>query len=554
MRRATEAMRAAGLLAVVVALSGCWLQVGHGPAHQWSNPFENRLTGAFISTLSEAWFTDLGASEVGAPVVLGGRVYVPYLTGISPGQAHVAALDATDGEVVWTHEVGLPLPETLVGTVVFVGDELWAEWFGADPVNVTCGGGVERIDPDTGALLGTELPNGQSTAAVAFGESVASTRTTFGVVDCALVDGPWLTVQDAATRAVQWRASSGVDQGDLPYVVGDKIVVGGTTAYASAGCGASTCAPVWSASVPDGIQLFGASTVGVFGGTGARRLVALDLDDGSQSWQASLPSFAEAIAVAGNRVYVTTFPDRDGVSWLQVFNAEGCFAATCTPLWTAPLGANAGQPVVAGGAVYVPTATAPAVFDQVQIFKADGCRSSTCIPFHSLATPVSELVVAGGRVFGVSQGGLRAFAPDLTPRDSVTGRGTVELVVDGQPNVTTDFTFAARSGPNGEDPTGQVSLDELFVEAAVTCLDVRTRDGGTVFNEATMNLATSELGLVTLQVSDGNPEGIPDFISARTNSSRSPTDCSPLAFGTDNVRGAVETGDIDLVNVNPAQP
>ena len=136
--------------------------------------------------------------------------------------------------------------------------------------------------------------------------------------------------------------------------------------------------------------------------------------------------------------------------------------------------------------------------------------------------------------------------------DSVTGTGTVELFVVGVPgSITTPFEFDVHSGPSGEDPTGQVTFAALSGSAPVTCLDVRTIPFGPPFNEATMNLVTSGFGLVTLQVSDGNPEGLPDFITALTFSARSPTDCSPLAFGSGNVQGAVLTGDIDIVNAPP---
>jgi hypothetical protein len=133
--------------------------------------------------------------------------------------------------------------------------------------------------------------------------------------------------------------------------------------------------------------------------------------------------------------------------------------------------------------------------------------------------------------------------------DSVTGIGAAELFVVGVPgSITTPFEFDVHSGPSGEDPTGHVSFAALSGSSPVTCLDVRTIPFLPPFNEATMNLVTSQFGLVTLEVSDGNPEGLPDFITALTFSPRSPTDCSPLAFGSENVQGVVRTGDIDIVN------
>jgi hypothetical protein len=155
--------------------------------------------------------------------------------------------------------------------------------------------------------------------------------------------------------------------------------------------------------------------------------------------------------------------------------------------------------------------------------------------------------VAMAAAFTASQAGAQVPAGD-----SVTGSGTVELFMVGVPgSVTTPFEFNVHSGPSGGNPTGQVSFAALSVSAPVTCLDVRTVPFTPPFNEATMNLVTSQFGMVTLQVSDGNPEGLPDFIRALTFSARAPTDCSPLGFGSENVTGSVLTGDIDIVNAPP---
>jgi choline dehydrogenase-like flavoprotein len=159
----------------------------------------------------------------------------------------------------------------------------------------------------------------------------------------------------------------------------------------------------------------------------------------------------------------------------------------------------------------------------------------------------AALGIAVAAAFAAPQAGAQVPAGD-----SVTGSGTVEFFMVGVPgSITTPFEFNVHSGPSGENPTGQVSFAGLSVSAPVTCLDVRTVAFAPPFNQATMNLVTSQFGLVTLQVSDGNPEGLPDFISALTFSARSPTDCSPLGFGSENVRGAVLTGDIDIVNAPP---
>ncbi len=112
------------------------------------------------------------------------------------------------------------------------------------------------------------------------------------------------------------------------------------------------------------------------------------------------------------------------------------------------------------------------------------------------------------------------------------------------------MTRRLQSGPSGENPTGQVTLADL--DPSVTCLAVHTLATNPPVASATMNLQTSGGGLVTLQVDDGNPEGIPDFISAISASTRSPSDCSPLSLSSANLKGFVLSGDIDIVDAPPA--
>lgn len=136
--------------------------------------------------------------------------------------------------------------------------------------------------------------------------------------------------------------------------------------------------------------------------------------------------------------------------------------------------------------------------------------------------------------------------------DSVTGSGTVEFTMVGLPgSVVTPFGIDVQSGPSGENPTGRVSFSALGIDAPITCLDVRTVGTSPPFNQATMNVETSQFGLVTMQVSDGDPEGLPDLIRSLTFSSRSSSDCSPLPFGAENVQGTVLTGDIAMVDAPP---
>jgi hypothetical protein len=160
-------------------------------------------------------------------------------------------------------------------------------------------------------------------------------------------------------------------------------------------------------------------------------------------------------------------------------------------------------------------------------------------------------VVSGGIV---QLSGSAAAAPAYG--DSVTGTGTVELVVslpDFTGTLISSFELDAHSGPSGENPSGTVSFPEVgIVDSPITCLVIRrvTFFGGS-FLQATMNFPA--LGQVTMQISDGGQsQDMPDdIVESRIVSPRAATDCSPLSFGDTNVRGRVTSGDVVFVDVPP---
>ena len=117
--------------------------------------------------------------------------------------------------------------------------------------------------------------------------------------------------------------------------------------------------------------------------------------------------------------------------------------------------------------------------------------------------------------------------------DSVSGSGTAD--------VFGPFQIDIRSGPNGENPTGQVSIQPSFglVTGAPSCLAVRG-------NVATFSVP---LGRITLafEVTDNAGLGIPDVIRGISLLASS-RDCSPLSAAT---TGVVRSGDIVAVDAPP---
>ena len=122
-------------------------------------------------------------------------------------------------------------------------------------------------------------------------------------------------------------------------------------------------------------------------------------------------------------------------------------------------------------------------------------------------------------------------------QDSVNGVGTADFF---------DFYIDARSGPNGESPTG----DAFFVNSLesfsgpVTCLAVSG-------NVATLNIDDADDGVVTAEVVDNSASGNPDTLIVAPGRGRSPGDCSPLDSG--QVQQVIG-GDILVVDAVSARP
>lgn len=110
------------------------------------------------------------------------------------------------------------------------------------------------------------------------------------------------------------------------------------------------------------------------------------------------------------------------------------------------------------------------------------------------------------------------------------------------PAFFTLFTLEARSGPSGENPTGQVRFDafggSLHLNGPVTCLAVTGNTAIIGFHDEPANAT------VTLRVVDDAPDTF-DVVSIE----RSPTDCSPAA--PSGFESFLQTGDITVVDAPP---
>jgi outer membrane protein assembly factor BamB len=163
----------------------------------------------------------------------------------------------------------------------------------------------------------------------------------------------------------------------VPAVANGYVYIGGSTgstptstgilsAVPAGGCGASRCAPAWTAQTGGAIE----SSVAV-----TPKTVFVGSDDGK----------------------------------LYAFPAHGCGAKICQPLWTATTGgAVKSSPSVAGDVVYVGSDDG-----NLYAFDAHGCGQTTCTPAWSanVGAPIeTSPAVSNGRVFVTDTAGtLHAY-------------------------------------------------------------------------------------------------------------------------------------------------
>lgn len=192
-------------------------------------------------------------------------------------------------------------------------------------------------------------------------------------------------------------------------------------AYPAEGCGSDFCdVPLWksatiaqmldSPTVADGIVYVGSQTsfdsndglLNAFDARGCGAPVCAPLWQGMAGKEAILDS---SPAVGGGFVYVGAFDGR-----LYAFPARGCGAAHCNPVWTGRTGGTIeSSPTIGAGVVYVGSDDG-----KLYAFAAGGCGQRTCAPLWTgdLGSAVfsSTPALSNGVVYIGSQHALSAFA------------------------------------------------------------------------------------------------------------------------------------------------
>ena len=255
----------------------------------------------------------------------------------------------------------------------------------------------------------------------------------------------------AASCEPLWRASIGDGSIDFTVAVADGLVLVDSPnthalfAFPAAGCGAATCPPLWTGRMQDGATgsvtvSDGTAYVGDFSGhlyafrtAGCGRVSCPPVWTGVGLSNESL----DTPAVGNGFVYVDSFESTPDLftGRLLAFRAAGCGTATCKPTWTADLGGPGTAVAVAGGTVFASSST---LFGDgtntdfhLMAFAGNGCGGTTCAPLRTYFTGVGGFGIEGG--LAVVGNTLLASGNDTTDPQFIGGVFAYPLAGCGQP-------------------------------------------------------------------------------------------------------------------------
>jgi outer membrane protein assembly factor BamB len=410
-----------------LSLAGCWWQQpDFGPAHQRWNPFERTLTAETVAAAQVQWTVVVdGPSDMFEPITDGESVYVTLQLNLADA---VRAYDMDTGTQVWNRNLpssGAPTTVRAV-PVAFSGDELVVSQLARFPTTVADCVDQNRLDPETGAVLGvarTEFATSPLVTAASIRAQTTSGR-------CMANTSRGRLRVDDATSGATWTADLGPETFAAPAVslAEDLLYVndhGVVRAYTASGCGSPSCSPLWSVAVPgfvgpvlvaDGMVFAFENVADVAPappdpGLHHGAVIALDARTGAEVWRSTYGVPADGtsgqvygIAASGDTLYVSatsTYVPGPHEGQLDAYSLGGCGSPACAPAWSAALdvpwpSAPSGRlpyvsPVVAGDVVYAVDAAGVVAFD------TGGTRLVT-LP---LDDPPAWIAVSAGHVFAV---------------------------------------------------------------------------------------------------------------------------------------------------------
>ena len=394
MQKRHRSVVAAAVLLSAALLSGCqwWGQVGFSAARTRFHPFEKAIGVDDVDQLIERWSVPLGG-VVGDPVVFGSgrRGTRVFVNANETDLATFHAVGARTGARRWSVEEvsqhpGSDLPVTrrpgaVVGGVVYTGIE-------RQVFPTAIEGHLDAFDAVSGdpVWTGTVPFSGG-----VFGPPAVAGGRVF--VDyfffCCLGER---RVGGFAT----WDATTG-EQGWIGEWVGGYIGASSVTVSGRS---------VYQVGQPDGE---GPGLLSAFDASGNRNCE--DLPEGKacravwSGWIGAVTTVESSPAVSGGVVYVGSDDNK-----LYAFDADGCGAATCEPLWTAATGGD----IESSPPWPTASSTSAPEDDKLYAFAADGCGAATCRPLWTATTGNnvdSSPAVANGVVYvGSDDNKLYAFA------------------------------------------------------------------------------------------------------------------------------------------------
>jgi outer membrane protein assembly factor BamB len=267
-----------------------------------------------------------------------------------------------------------------------------------------------------------------------------------------------LNTSNVPRLQLAWQAQLGeLVEYSSPAVVKGVVYIGSSDgrlwAYPANGCGRYICtAPLWTSTnlaqivdaptVANGLVYVGSQTsdpsndgkLDVFKANGCGQSVCAPLWQGLAGPESILQSSPAVVSgTSGGRVYVGSFDGK-----LYVFNAFGCGAPTCQPLWTGSTGDHIeSSSTVSGNTVFIGSNDG-----KLYAFNANGCGAPTCQPLWTGSTgePIfdSSPAVSNGIAYIGSTHHLSAFraagcgAPTCGPLWQASHQGDF---VNGSPAV-----------------------------------------------------------------------------------------------------------------------
>ncbi len=383
-----------------MVLAGCWPQPDGDADRSGHNPFEATLTTANVANLQPRWRREL-VGLTGSPVTSTGGVHVVTSTGPSNNPT-LHTVRPGDGSTAWASPI-TDFPHRGLSGPWVIADQVTAGWFywQVRPIIVDAGApSFDVADGDFVADIGDGAVEAQRGRRVLVRREAMSDPLTLST---------YFQLLDLDTHGLvsQWTVPGSAFRVTLGqhrlYVSGFGKVEARSTADA---------ALAWTAPVPGWarrpVLSADEATVYVVGDPvdGDATLHALDAATGSVLWTAPLGPDAEMPALAEGRLHVPV-----STGEVLTFNAAGCGAASCPPLWRSSTGAArvpAGQPAVAGGVVFTTWTDGTVTGGD-----AAGCATPPCAPLWSGATGVGAAVggpiVSNGQVYARTDDHLVAF-------------------------------------------------------------------------------------------------------------------------------------------------